>query len=213
MRRTPALTSTFARSRRRQRLTLVVTALSAPALGACGTEKTNADGEQTKPADAVGARPDAPFKAMLDEIAQSCPPSAPPEAPPSGPAETLPSGSVETVPDDAIEPIAPTAGPEVELNARDWCASALHEERIAQALWDLAEPTPTKVRAILNDLGYVDERIHDLKQSGAATRFFLDLRDKGGRLCLEGSAAGEQTVVDKCVAPATGPFTAGGRKQ
>ncbi|MEV5551519.1 hypothetical protein AB0L35_36230 [Streptomyces sp. NPDC052309] len=213
MRRTPALTSTFARSRRRPRLTLVVTALAVLALGACGTEKTNADGEQTKPADAVGGRPDAAFTAMLDEIAQSCPPSAPPQAPPSGPAETLPSGSVETAPDDAIEPIAPTAGPEVELNARDWCASALHEERIAQALWDLAEPTPTKVRAILNDLGYVDERIHDLKQSGATTRFFLDLRDKGGQLCLEGSAAGEQTVVDKCVAPATGPFTAGGRKQ
>jgi hypothetical protein len=150
---------------------------------------------------------------MLDEIAQSCPPSAPPEAPPSGPAETPPSGSAETPPDDAIEPIAPTAGPEVELNARDWCASALHEVRITQALWDLVEPTPTKVRAILNDLGYVDERIHDLKQSGATTRFLLDLRDKGGRLCLEGSASGERTVVDKCVAPATGPFTAGERKQ
>ncbi|GGW76730.1 hypothetical protein [Streptomyces caelestis] len=45
--------------------------------------------------------------------------------------------------------------------------------RITQAFWDLVEPTPTKVRAILNDLGYVDERIHDLKQSGATTRFFL----------------------------------------
>ncbi|WP_246203540.1 hypothetical protein [Streptomyces tailanensis] len=112
-----------------------------------------------------------------------------------------------------MEPIAPTTGPEVELNARDWCASALHEERIAQALWDLVDPTPTKVRTILNDLGYIDEHIHDLKQSGATTRFFLDLRDKGGRLCLEGSAAGENTVIDKCVAPATGPFTPGERKQ
>ncbi|MGW4823695.1 hypothetical protein ACWEP4_33315 [Streptomyces sp. NPDC004227] len=213
MTRIPALTSTFARSSRRPRLTLVITALAALTLGACGTEKTNAVGEQTKPADAAGGRPDAAFTAMLDKIAQSCPPSAPPEAPPTGPAETLPSGSVETPPSDAIEPIAPTAGPEVELNARDWCASSLHEERIAQALWDLVEPTPTKVRAILNDLGYVDERIHALKQSGATTRFFLDLRDKGGRLCLEGSAAGEKTVVDKCVASATGPFTAGERKQ
>ena len=86
-------------------------------------------------------------------------------------------------------------------------------ERIAQALQDLANPTPTEVRTVLNDLGYVDERIHDLKQSGATTRFLLDLRDKGGRLCLEGSAAGENTVVDKCLAPATGPFTPEERKQ
>ncbi|MET9901198.1 hypothetical protein [Streptomyces sp. NPDC006446] len=212
MTRIPALSSTFARASRRPMLTLAVTALATLTLGACGAEQTNAGSEQ-KPADAVGGQPDAAFTAMLDKIARSCPPSAPPEAPPTGPAETLPSGSEETPPSDAIEPIAPTAGPEVELNARDWCASNLHEERIAQALWDLVEPTPTKVRAILNDLGYVDERIHDLKQSGATTRFFLDLRDKGGRLCLEGSAAGEKTVVDKCVAPATGPFTAGERKQ
>ncbi|MET9412172.1 hypothetical protein ABZX90_41660 [Streptomyces sp. NPDC002935] len=207
------MSSTFARASRRLLLNFAITTLAALTLGACGAEKTNADSEQNKPADAVGGRPDAAFTAMLDKIAQSCPPSAPPEPPPTGPAETLPSGSVETPPSDAIEPIAPTAGPEVELNARDLCASNLHEERIAQALWDVVEPTPTKVRAILNDLGYIDERIHDLRQSGATTRFFLDLRDKGGRLCLEGSAAGEKTVVDKCVAPATGPFTAGERKQ
>lgn len=229
MRRIPALNSTFARSSRRPRIIVVTIALAAVTLGACGTEKTNSGGKQTKPADAVGGRPAAAFTAMLDKIAQSCPPSAPPEAPPSGPpeasrtgpAETLPSGPaatpptgpVETPPDDAIEPMVPTAGPEVELNARDWCAGALHEQRIAQALWDLLEPTPAKVRAILNDLGYVDERIHELEQSGATTRFFLDLRDKGGRLCLEGSAAGEKTVVDKCVAPVTGPFTAGERQQ
>ncbi|MEU2620572.1 hypothetical protein ABZ642_20975 [Streptomyces sp. NPDC007157] len=207
------MATVFARSSRGPRRTLATTALAALALGACGTAKTNAGAEQTKPADAVGGRPDAAFTAMLDKIAQSCPPSAPPEAPPTGPAQTLPSDGVKTPPSDAIEPIAPTAGPEVELNARDWCASSLHEQRITQALLDLVEPTPTKVRAILNDLGYVDERIHDLKQSGATTRFFLDLRDKGGRLCLEGSAAGEMTVVDTCVAPATGPFTTGERKQ
>ncbi|MBJ6636920.1 hypothetical protein H4K36_01205 [Streptomyces sp. DHE7-1] len=95
----------------------------------------------------------------------------------------------------------------MELNARDWCAGARHEERVARALWALAEPTPAKVRTSLHDLGYVDECIHDLKQSGATTQFFLDLRDQGGRLCLRGSAAGEETVVDECVAPATGPFT------
>ncbi|MFF3327561.1 hypothetical protein [Streptomyces sp. NPDC002889] len=209
MRRTSALTSTVARSPRRPWHTLAITALAAVALAACGTEKTSAGGLQSKPADTAEARPS--LTEILDKVEESCPPSAPPEAPPTGPAKTLPPGV--TPPSNPIEPIAPTAGPEVELNARDWCASNLHEERIAQALWDLMDPTPAKVRTILNDLGYVDERIHDLKQSGATTRFFLDLRDKGGRLCLEGSAAGEKTVVDKCVAPVSGPFTPGKRNQ
>lgn len=209
MRRTPALTGTVPRFPRRPRHTFVITAFAALALAACGTEKTSVGGQQSEPADTAGARPS--LTEILDRVEQSCPPSAPPEPPPSGPALPLPPGAVEIPPD--VEPIAPTAGPEVELNARDWCASNLHEERIAQALWDLADPTPAKVRTILNDLGYVDERIHDLKQSGATTRFFLDLRDKGGRLCLEGSAAGEETVVDKCVAPVSGPFTSGKRNQ
>ncbi|MCX4826301.1 hypothetical protein OG883_42415 [Streptomyces sp. NBC_01142] len=209
MRRTPAPTSTVTRFPRRPRHALMMTAFAALALAACGTEKTSAGGLQSEPADTAEARPS--LTEILDRVEQSCPPSAPPEPPPSGPALPLPPGAVETPPD--VEPIAPTAGPEVELNARDWCASNLHEERIAQALWDLVDPTPAKVRTILNDLGYVDERIHDLKQSGATTRFFLDLRDKGGRLCLEGSAAGEETVVDKCVAPVSGPFTSGKRNQ
>ncbi len=188
---------------------LATAALAALALTACGTEQTSAGRPHSSAAGVAGARPATAFTEMLGKVAQQCPPSAAPEAPPSGPAETLPAG--EAPPSDAIEPIAPTAGPEVELNARDWCAGNLHEQRIAEALWNLAEPTPTKVRAILNDLGYIDERIHDLRQSGTTTRFFLDLRDQGGRLCLDGSAAGEQTVVDKCVAPVTGPFTPGER--
>ncbi|WP_405792301.1 hypothetical protein [Streptomyces sp. NBC_01506] len=211
MRRIPASTGTFARSSRHPQLALATTILAVLALGACGTEKASTGGERAEPAGAVGGRPDAAFGAMLDEAAQSCPAPALPKAPPSGPVETLPPGSVEIPPD--TEPIAPTTGPEVELNTRDWCASARHEERIARALWDLADPTPTKVRTILHGLGYIDDRIHDLKQSGAATRFFLDLRDKGGRLCLEGSAAGEETVIDKCVAPATGPFITPGEQK
>ncbi|WAU82860.1 hypothetical protein O1Q96_26075 [Streptomyces sp. Qhu-G9] len=211
MRRTTALTSAVVSSPRRSQLTLATAALAALSLAACGTEKTSAHGPQDKPAHTAEVQPGAAFTAMLDKVAQSCPPSAPPEAPPNGPAQALPPGSAEIPPD--VEPVAPTAGPEVELNARDWCASALHEERLAHALWDVVDPTPTKVRTILNDLGYVDERVHDLKQSGATTRFLLDLRDKGGRLCLEGSAAGDHTVIDKCVAPATGPFAPRERKQ
>ncbi|MFB7244340.1 hypothetical protein ACFCYX_17975 [Streptomyces populi] len=210
MRRTPAPTSTATRSPRRLRPVLAMTALAALTLTACGTEKAAVGGPRSNPADTAGDRSGEAFAKMLSEVAQQCPPSAPPEAPPTGPARTLPSGA--TPPSDAIEPIAPTAGPEVELNARDWCASNLHEERVTQALWDLEDPTPAKVRAALNGLGYIDERIHGLERSGTATRFFLDLRERGGRLCLDGSAAGEETVVDKCVAPATGPFKAGERK-
>ncbi|WP_399936605.1 hypothetical protein ACGH52_00300 [Streptomyces sp. BBFR25] len=205
--RTLVSTSAVARSSRCLRPTLVVAALTTMALTACGTEKADAGRPQSKHVDTAGARPNSAFTEMLRQVAQSCPPSAAPEAPPTGPAETLPPGSVETPPSDAIEPIAPTAGPEVELNARDWCAGVRHEQRIAQELWDLADPNPTQVRAILNALGYIDERIHDLKQSGTTTRFYVDLRDRGGRLCLDGLAAGEQTVVEMCVAPAIGPFT------
>ncbi|MFJ8545914.1 hypothetical protein ACIRFH_28665 [Streptomyces sp. NPDC093586] len=209
--RNPASADAAARSPRRLPTTLAMAALTTLALTACGTEKPAADGAHSLRADTAGARSSAPFTQMLDEVARSCPASAAPEAPPTGPAQTLPPGSTETPPSDAFEPVAPTAGPEVELNARDWCAGARHEERITQALWDLADPTPGEVRTVLNGLGYTDEHIHGLEQSGAATRFSLDLRDRGGRLCVDGSAAGDQTVVDMCVAPATGPFTREGR--
>lgn len=221
METTPVPARTSARFPRRPRLTLAIAALAALALTACGTERSGADGPHSGTADSTRAGADTAFAEMLNRVAQPCLTSASPEEPATGPARTVPSGPVQTVPpgpmetppSDPVEPIAPTAGPEVEPNARDWCASHLHEERIAQALWDLAEPTPTKVRDILNDLGYIDERIHDLEQSGTTTRFSLDLRAQGGRLCLNGSAAGEETVVDTCVAPATGPFPSGERAQ
>ncbi|MEU5719086.1 hypothetical protein AB0G71_25610 [Streptomyces sp. NPDC020403] len=212
MRRIPASTRTFTRSSGRPRLTLALTALAVLALGGCGTMKTTAGEEQVVRAQAVESQqPDPPLAEIQEYIERSCPPpGAPPVAQPSTPPAAPPG--VEP-PLDTVVPISPTAGPEVELDGRDWCASHLHEERIAQALWDLADPTPTKVKTILNNLGYVDERIYDLEQSGATTRFFLDLREKGGRLCLEGSAAGEATVVETCVAPASGPFTPGGQEQ
>ncbi|MGV9558491.1 hypothetical protein [Streptomyces sp. NPDC003522] len=219
MRRSLALTGTVARSSRRPRLTFAMAVVGVCLLSACGTAGTSADGALSVPADTSGGRSaaasasSASSAGMLSEVARSCPPSAPPEAPPTGPTEALPPDGVETPPSDAIEPIAPTAGPEVELNARDWCASFLHEERVTRALLGLTAPTPTEVRAVLNGLGYVDERIHGLEQSGAATRFFLDLREQGGRLCLAGSAAGERTLVDTCVAPATGPFSPGERER
>ncbi|MCX4770357.1 hypothetical protein [Streptomyces sp. NBC_01285] len=92
------------------------------------------------------------------------------------------------------------------MNARDWCASGHHEQRIIEALQKVAEPTPAKVRKTLNGLGYIDERIHGLKQDGKTTRFYLDLRENGGQLCEAGLAAGEVSDVNKCVVPASGPF-------
>ncbi|MEU3957738.1 hypothetical protein AB0F45_36580, partial [Streptomyces achromogenes] len=82
-----------------------------------------------------------------------------------------PSGAtVEPPPGGAVEPIAPTAGPEAELDARDWCAGVQHEQRVAEALLRLERPDPAQVRKVLNGLGYIDERIHGLRRSGAVTR-------------------------------------------
>ncbi len=117
--------------------------------------------------------------------------------------ETIAPG--ETPPADPIEPAFPT-GPEAELDDRDWCVSAHHEQRVIAALQKVADPTPAKVRKTLNGLGYTDERIHHLKQDGKKTRFHLDLREDGGRLCESGLAAGAVSDVVPCVAVAEGPF-------
>ncbi|MFD6555574.1 hypothetical protein [Streptomyces sp. NPDC058398] len=92
------------------------------------------------------------------------------------------------------------------MSDRDRCASVQHEQRIVQALQAVSEPTPAKVRKALNSLGYIDERIHGLQQDSRATPFYLDLRESGGRLCEAGLAAGEETYVTVCTAPATGGF-------
>lgn len=101
---------------------------------------------------------------------------------------------------------APPAGPEAELDDRDRCVSAHHEQRIIAALQKVAEPTPAKVRKTLNSLGCADERIHGLKQDGKNTRFHLDLREDGGQLCESSLAAGAVSDVVPCVAAAEGPF-------
>ncbi|MEU2234684.1 hypothetical protein [Streptomyces vietnamensis] len=180
----PAQTGLFARSLHIVSATSLVTLT----LVGCGTQRQEAGGVRDD--SSAGAAADRAFTAMLDEVARSCPEPGPVEKPPG----------------DAAAP-APTAGPEVELNARDWCASALHEERITREVWELTDPTPDKVRKVLNGLGYINERIHGLRRSGTATTFALDLRDKGGRLCLNGSVDGDKTLVEACVAPRKGPFS------
>jgi membrane-bound lytic murein transglycosylase B len=199
---------------RRRRRTLAVTALAALTLAACGSEQPDSPGAPARSVDAVPAGKGAAFTAMLDEVARECPPpgtkrkapATPKGEAPTAPVEPPPGATVAPPPGGAVEPVAPTAGPEAELDARDWCAGVHHEQRVAEALLRLGQPDPAQVRKVLNGLGYIDERIHGLKRSGAVTTFAVDLRDKGGRLCVEGTANGELTEVEMCVAPAEGAF-------
>ncbi|MFJ7265705.1 hypothetical protein ACIQV3_03410 [Streptomyces sp. NPDC099050] len=220
MTRTHGSTSTFARSSRRPLLPVALTALAVLALGACGTAKATGSGEAAAPAaPAASAKPAAAAQPMgrlsspaLAEIqahiAQSCPAPGTLQGGPPSPQPAPPGAEAQN---PGVTPIAPTAGPMVELDTRDWCAGVSHEQQVYLAVEKIAEPTPAKVRAALNAAGYPDERIHDLEQSGATTHFSLDLRENGGRLCVRGAVGGgEEPVTDKCVAPASGPFTATG---
>ncbi|MEV5848305.1 hypothetical protein AB0M32_40720 [Streptomyces sp. NPDC051985] len=179
--------STFTRPRR----TLAVAALAALALAGCGADGSGDSGSAGRSTSERAA-----FAAMLDEVAQPCSSTTEPEE-----GEGL--APTATPPTEPTEPGAPA---EARLSDRDWCASVQHEQRIIQALQAVPDPTPAKVRRSLNALGYIDERIHGLQQDGEVTRFRLDLRAKGGRLCEAGTAAGEETDVVPCVAPATGSF-------
>jgi hypothetical protein len=195
---------------------LAVGVLTCLALAGCGTDQLRGGNAQVKSGASADSEVSATspsadheaFAAMLDRLAQQCPPpGAPPIASkPTGPQEEQSLAPGEIPPTTPIEPGAPT-GPESVLNARDWCASAHHEQRIIQALQAVSMPTPVSVRKTLNSLGYIDEHIHGLKQDGKTTRFYLDLRENGGRLCEAGTAAGEMTEVTPCVAHATGAFT------
>ncbi len=213
MTRTSASIGSLARPRR----VLAATALSLLVLAGCGSEPgSSVSAEESAPS--TGAE-QAGFMAMLDEIAQPCLETETETETGQGPSRKRPTGSAgageegpvpgEISPAAPIEPAAPT-GPEAELNDREWCASVQHEQRVVQALQAVSEPTPAKVRKALNDLGYIDERIHGLRQDGTRTRFYLDLREKGGRLCEEGSAAGVETEISACVASAAGPFAVSG---
>ncbi|MFJ6512111.1 hypothetical protein ACIQMO_05370 [Streptomyces sp. NPDC091406] len=194
-----------------------VAAIAALALTGCGSEQSGggAQGEQTGSAVSTRSSPQpspeqAAFTALFDKFEKACPaPGTPAQRPPGGGnadtkgPETIAPG--ETPPTDPIEPAPPT-GPEAELNARDRCVSGHHEQRVIEALQKLANPTPAKVRTTLNGLGYTDDLIHALKQDDETTRFYLDLRENGGRLCESGLAAGKASDITPCVAAATGPF-------
>ncbi|MFJ4772897.1 hypothetical protein ACIP88_27995 [Streptomyces uncialis] len=226
MKRTTSPTHPDSRRPRGLRRTLAATALAALTLTAASASTATAD-SRDKPVGATEYRPLPPQAAFMDmmiTVARQCgalvpdrPTSTTAERPWSGkpPAAdpTLPwTDGVEPVADPTLpwtggmEPSSPWTPKELALGNIDYCAGFLHVERVTQALDGIAEPTPAKVRKALNGLGYIDQRVHGLKQSGKKTHFLLDLRVLGGKLALKGTAAGKRTDVDSFVAPKTGPL-------
>ncbi len=232
MTRSLTLTGLAACLPRRPQLTLTAMVLAAFVLGACGTEQPQATSRSTS-ADVVGSEPSAvppspdqqtAFIEMLNSVGQPCYPDAPTDqesssseeapdaAPPTAPTEMLPID--KTPPSSAPSTPDPSATPrEVVLGALERCEGRLHIERISNALSGMTDSSPAQVRKALNRLGYIDERIHDLEQSGPTTHFFLDLRFMGGSLCLDGSVTGTKVVVEAFGAPEVGPFTPVNRKR
>ncbi|MFJ5866688.1 hypothetical protein ACIQEY_20040 [Streptomyces parvus] len=198
----------------RRVLAAALTAVTALALTACGTERNDGGGKAGSAGSSTASQQQPEQVAAQELFARfekACPEPGADSRRPTGATkpdtaepETIAPG--ETPPADPIE-LAPPTGPEAELDDRDSCVSAHHEQRVIAALQMLADPTPATVRKTLNGLGYTDERIHHLKQDGKKTRFFIDLReDGGGRLCASGVAAGAVSDVVPCVAVAEGPF-------
>lgn len=192
---------------------VTLAAVAVLSLAACGTGK--ADGAASSGgADTVAAglpdgtpTPDnfAAFIEMLATVGGPCvsdAPTEPPVEPTDGSPHTHPP---EILPVDASPPNllrtpggtnAPARRREAELSAVEQCDGRLHIERIAKELDTLPDPTPEQVRAALNRLGYLDERIHGLEHTGETTRFLLDLRFMGSQLCLSGNVGTSKTVIE-----------------
>lgn len=197
------------------------TALAAVALTACGSEQ--AGGRQRHTANTVDAQAAAgrdsdaqvAFIELLERVGAPCVPDAPATTRPGDPdpSEHPPTRPGELLPVDEKPPTdvpSPTAAPEQpKLNAVEACEGREHGKRITQALAALKTPTTAQVRQRLNELGYIDSRVHGLEARRDAVRFFLDLRVMGGQLALEGAAAGKETTVEAFAYPAEGAFTPG----
>ncbi|MFE3720812.1 hypothetical protein [Streptomyces cyaneofuscatus] len=199
---------------RRALAAAALTVLTALALTGCGSEQSGGGGKAGSVGSSTASQQPSPeqvaAQVLFDRFEKACPEPGVKSRRPAGASkpDTAEPQSIapgETPPADPIEPAPPT-GPEAELDDRDRCVSGHHEQRVIEALQVLADPTPAKVRKTLNGLGYTDERIHHLQQDGEKTRFYLDLREDGGRLCVSGVAAGASSDAVPCVADADGPF-------
>ncbi|MFB7553621.1 hypothetical protein [Streptomyces sp. NPDC056154] len=190
-------------------------ALAMVALAACGNEQPG--GGQRNTANSMGAQasatspsPDAQvaFMEMLERVGAPCVPDTlaaavsddpgPGEHPPARPSELLPVD--EKPPTDAPSPTTTSEQP--ELNGVEACEGREHGKRITKALTGLDKPTTIQVRQELNNLGYIDSRIHVLTTERGVVRFYLDLRVMGGQLALKGTAAGKKTAVGAYACPA-----------
>ncbi|MEW2491762.1 hypothetical protein [Streptomyces sp. NPDC048411] len=195
--------------------------LAVVALAACGSEQAGKRKQDT--AGSVGAQavatspsPDAQVASMkmLERVGAPCVPDAPAaESDDPGPGEHPPTGPSEMLPVDEKPPTdvpSPTATPEQpELSGVEACEGREHGKRITQALIGLNKPTTIQVRQKLNQLGYIDARIHGLKAERGVVRFYLDLRVMGGQLALKGTSAGKKTTVGAFAHPAEGAFKPG----
>ncbi|MFG2113349.1 hypothetical protein ACGFRB_12055 [Streptomyces sp. NPDC048718] len=200
-----------------------VTVFSLGVLTACGTETKPGTGATsggvagtlTATPAPVPPRTDPEVEFMMMQLAvgRPCHPGAP-TAPPDSeepPVPTGPSGRPVTpltsrpaepppVGDPPSRPPASSTRPArrssgVELTAAFRCEGRLHAARITKELDALPDPTPERVRAALNKLGYTDERIHGLERAGRTTRFVLDLRIFEDPLCLAGDVTAGATVI------------------
>ncbi|MGW1105938.1 hypothetical protein [Streptomyces sp. NPDC002540] len=197
-------------------------ALAMVALAACGNEQ--AGGWQRNTANSVGAQapaagpsPDAQvaFMEMLERMGAPCVPDTPAaaESDDPGPGEHPPARPSELLlvdkkpPTDAPSPTTTYEQP--KLNGVEVCEGREHGKRITEALAGLNKPTTIQVRQELNNLGYIDSRIHVLTTERGVVRFYLDLRVMGGQLALKGAAAGKKTAVGAFAHRAEGTFKPG----
>ncbi|MFE4594791.1 hypothetical protein [Streptomyces laurentii] len=194
------------------------TVLSLGTLVACGTENTGNEGGappgsgtgsvRATPATVPPATdPGVEFMKMLIAVGRPChpdlpteppePPASPGEEPARTPGGPLPTDEHPPGPPAPATPATPSARPAspVELDPAQRCEARQHVRRITKELDALPDPTPARVRAALNKLGYTDGRIHGLERAGGATRFVLDLRLFDDPLCLSGSVKGGTTAI------------------
>ncbi|MFE5210284.1 hypothetical protein [Streptomyces sp. NPDC056600] len=196
-------TTENARGFRRTGRLLAVTALASLVLSACGSQAGTAEarrsaGERSQSAAVAAAgrsasAPPAAFTGMLDEVARGCPASREGSVTDDAPE---PKETVTPLPEGFVEPQVDSAQSGLELSPYEWCAGHRHVQRVTQSVAAIEKRTPEGVRAALNDLGYVDERILGPERTGGKIHFLLDLRVDGGELCLWGEVGGGEPYVE-----------------
>ncbi|MGW0839020.1 hypothetical protein ACWD26_02460 [Streptomyces sp. NPDC002787] len=142
----------------------------------------------------AGERPAPPPTDWEEESESAAPPADPPVEPPAEVPSDLPLPEEPLPTSESGEPRS--ADEKVELTSLEKCEASIHTERITKAFEETADPTPERVGDGLRDLGYIDESVQGLRDSGDGVRFLLDLRVMGGQLCLAGDVTATRTVIE-----------------